>query len=64
MLLGVWFHIGLGNDYLMEKLGAFKKEEKEKKERKKNGGGGGEIRMKKKRGAVGWFPLQAGAQLV
>lgn len=24
MLLGVWFHISLGNDYLMEKLGALK----------------------------------------
>lgn len=24
VLLGVWFHISLGNDYLMEKLGALK----------------------------------------
>lgn len=23
-LRGVWFHVGLGNDYLMEKLGALK----------------------------------------
>lgn len=22
--MGVWFHVGLGNDYLMEKLGALK----------------------------------------
>lgn len=24
VLLGVWFHVSLGNDYLMEKLGALK----------------------------------------
>lgn len=44
MLLGVWFHISLGNDYLMEKLGALKT---------------GKENENKKKKSVGWFPLQA-----
>lgn len=31
LLLGVWFHVSLGNDCLMEKLGALKKRGRKKK---------------------------------